>query len=277
VADTSAGTSPGTVPPSQELTGPPLAELSLLALVQNHTLDLPLAALFWALAARRSSLIVASPPRLAGKSTLLHAILDLQPPGCQFIATRGRDEDFGFLATSEPTRTTILVNEFSDHLPRYLWGEGVAQVFAALAQGYSLGATMHAATAEQVLSELAAAPNSVPPGHLGQLAAIVTIAMRRGERGPVRRVETVALVEPPTTSSDLPPLQPLARWDPKDDSFHLDGSAQGRARTAARLGLAPAAWERELSRRGAALQALLERGVTEPDRVRREAWRALPV
>ncbi|MSQ33593.1 MAG: hypothetical protein EXR60_04150 [Dehalococcoidia bacterium] len=100
--------------------------------------------------------------------------------------------------------------------------------------------------------------------------------MWKGDQGLVRRIETVALVEPPVTPSALPPLQPLARWDPTSDSFHLDGSVQEKARTAARLGLEPAAWERELSRRGAALQALLDQGVTEPDRVRREAWRALP-
>ncbi len=80
---------------------PPLAELSILSLVQNHTLDVSVAALLWALAARRGSLVVASPPQFAGKTTLLRAVLDLQPQETRVVVARGVEEDYAFLSDTK--------------------------------------------------------------------------------------------------------------------------------------------------------------------------------
>lgn len=251
----------------------PLGELSILALVQNHTLDLQLAALLWAIAARRGPVIVASPPQGAGKTTLLNAMLDLQPYSTHFVETRGQAEDFSFRFHTDSARTTIMVSEFSDHLPSYLWGEGVAKVFQAVADGYSMGGTMHAASAQQVLWELASPPNNVAPAHLCLLHAIATIFVGRSPSGMVRRVESVTLIKPQPASGG-PQLHLVAQWDQQQDSFRLDTSPVGIARVERRLELAPGQWEPELARRAAALRGLLDSGIVDPTQVRRGLRRA---
>ena len=124
--------------------------LTLLDLVRNNTLDLKLAALLWLLVDKNASIVVAAAPQLAGKTTLLTALIDFMPPRYTKVFTRGRNEDFSFLSSpdSDASNTYILVPELSDHTPAYLWGEEVRTLFQALDDGYSMGATMHADTPE---------------------------------------------------------------------------------------------------------------------------------
>lgn len=254
---------------------PPLAELSILSLVQNHTLDLSLAALLWALAARRGSLVIASPPQGAGKTTLLHAVLDLQPRDTRVVVARGVDEDYAFLAGADPSTTTILVPEFSDHLPAYTWGDRIPPLFEAMGRGCAMGATMHAASAEEVLKQLAEPPNGILPRELARLHAIVTIAVGRHGRDVVRRVHTVSVVGPTVPRRGLlPPCHRVAWWEQARDTWHI---GKGVSLLAARLGLdGDPAWRGELDWRRGVLRRLLDRGIVEPRRVRLEAWRALP-
>ena len=63
--------------------------LTLLDLVRNRTLDLDTAALLWLLVENRSSIVVAAAPQLAGKTTLLTALIDFMPPWHEKVYTRG--------------------------------------------------------------------------------------------------------------------------------------------------------------------------------------------
>ncbi|MCI0887120.1 MAG: type II secretion system protein E, partial [Chloroflexi bacterium] len=121
---------------------------SILGLIDNGTLDLRTGALLWLLVDRKSSILAAAGPQLAGKTTLLTALLDLMPPAYRKILTRGRQEDFSFLKDAMPEETYLLVAELSDHTPAYLWGDAVKKLFDALDMGYSMLATMHADTPE---------------------------------------------------------------------------------------------------------------------------------
>ena len=136
--------------------------LTLLDLVRNHTLDLATAALLWLLVENKSSIVVAAAPQLAGKTTLLTALIDLMPPWHEEVYTRGQREDFAFLPDSDPLKTYILVPELSDHTPAYLWGDRVRTLFDALQSGHSTAATMHADTPEQVIAMLKAYPVDIP-------------------------------------------------------------------------------------------------------------------
>ena len=51
--------------------------LSILQLVENRIMDIKIASLLWFLAKQKASFIVAAPPRLAGKTTVLNSILQL--------------------------------------------------------------------------------------------------------------------------------------------------------------------------------------------------------
>ncbi|MSQ14237.1 MAG: hypothetical protein EXR47_09025 [Dehalococcoidia bacterium] len=247
---------------------PALAELSIVALVQNRTLNLPGAALLWALAARRGSVIVASPPQRAGKTTVLHAYLDLFPADSVVVPIAGELARFDFLDRTDPTETTLLVHEFSDHLMEYTWGEQAARVFAAAARGYAIGGTMHTATPQQVFDKLAAPPNAIYPQRLALLSAVVIIAVRGTYAAPVRRVQSITIVHPGASLTALPVLQTVAFLDRQTGILVVDRSEEAVAGIIRRLQTTPEAFLDELDRREGKLRDLLNAGVVQPDAVR---------
>jgi hypothetical protein len=66
-------------------------------LIADGTLDAELAAIVWLLLEGHVPLVVGAGPRLAGKTTLLHSLLDFLPPDIGTREIRGRREDFSWL------------------------------------------------------------------------------------------------------------------------------------------------------------------------------------
>ncbi len=169
---------------------------SVLDLIDNGTLDVRTAALLWLLAEHRTSFISAALPQLAGKSTVATALIDFMPPKYERVLSKGREEDFSFLETTEPSNTYILVPELSDHGPRYLWGDNVNRLFEALRDGYSLIATMHAESSNDLISQLNSPPASVPSDLVHHVQVVINIWMDYGEYGIVRRVSELSAITP---------------------------------------------------------------------------------
>jgi len=211
------------------------APMSIPRLIAAGNLDVPVAAILWALMHRRSSVILAAMPRLAGKSTLLTAMLDFLPPGVRRIYLRGTYEDFDFLESSQPESSCLLVNELSDHLPHYLWGAGALQALNLLSKGYSLAATMHAESPQHLVSQLTEEVGA-DRAMLARLTAIVNLYMQPGPAGAndeaVRRVDTITLLEPVGAGLGY---VPAVRWEPDGDRFVIESNAVESL--AARLGL----------------------------------------
>ena len=229
--------------------------LSLVRLIENGTLDLQLAALLWLTLVNRGSIIVAASPRLAGKTTLLTALTDLMPHRFETVYTHGVAEEFDFLERTAPDRTLIVVNEISDHLPIYLWGSHVGRVLEALERGYTLAATMHADTPEEVLEVLLHPALGTTTTTVGNVTLIVTLLPAGlGGLEPVRRVRAAHLVLPP--AAPPPRVRPLAEWDRTRDAFSHAGRTD-REVLAERLGMSAAEFDAELAGRRSALEALL--------------------
>ena len=175
--------------------------LSILDLVNSGTLDCKLAALLWLLMEHRASVLVTAGPTFAGKTTLLHAMLDFLPPELQRISLKGYYEDFKFLDHSQPEKTYLVAEEISNHAFfdfEYLWGFNAVRVFKLLPQGYALGATMHARSSEEVIYILHRVLG-LPLPLLSQLGIVVTLhatAGRNYEDEPIRRVNSVDLILP---------------------------------------------------------------------------------
>ena len=136
---------------------------SLLGLIDNSTMDSKTAAMLWCLIENKTSVISAALPQKVGKTALLTTLLDFAPPQYEKILTRGNAEDFSFLKSADPSKSYILVPEFSDHTPAYLWGDRVRSLFEALRDGYSVFGTMHADTPEDVLNIFRGFPVFIPP------------------------------------------------------------------------------------------------------------------
>ena len=243
---------------------------SLLGLIENGTLDLRTAALLWLLVERKSSILAAAGPQLAGKTTLLTALLDVMPTGYEKVLTRGTREDFSFLNNTAPGDTYLLVAELSNHMPAYLWGEAVPRLFNALDQGYSMLATMHADTPEEALAILKDYPVFIPETQLHHLGVVVNLVLIYGEHELVRRVSGVTLIEPG------PSLVRLVDWNAQDDSVQHSGGPSDMAALARHLGMAVEDVEVSLERNGNALQDWLGRGDLKPSAaVRMAQTRAL--
>ena len=229
--------------------------LTLLDLIRNRTLDAKTAALLWLLVERKSSIVVAAAPQLAGKTTLLTALLDLMPPWYEKVFTHGRDEDFSFLSTTDPSKTYILIPELSDHTPAYLWGDGVRTLFNALERGYSMAATMHADSPEAVMAKLEGPPVRVHRELLANLHAVANLRLVYEERGMFRRVNLVTIQSPDRS----PALVTLARWHPDKDRIVQTDAGEARAALCELLRTRPKELASDLARRTGKLDSWLER------------------
>ncbi|MBI4301064.1 MAG: hypothetical protein HY664_00470 [Chloroflexi bacterium] len=180
--------------------------------------------------------MVVSRPRLAGKTTLLNALLDFLRPEIKPIYLRGRAEDFSFVGQADPSRVYMVAAEISDHLPFYTWGEKARRAFELLSQGYSLGATMHAGSAREAV-EILRYQVGVPLEHIIALDLVVTISIAfSGGRAAqlARRIEEVGLVE---MGKDDVSIQTLASWKVAENSYTLQERDALAAVLEARFGL----------------------------------------
>jgi energy-coupling factor transporter ATP-binding protein EcfA2 len=275
---------------------------SIVESVRDGTLDASLAALLWLLVEARVPLVVAAGPSGTGKSTLLHAFLELLPTGTRIQELAGYAEDFAWLpeagtlgwrphgfggvaapagrATSppvatpvEPSTTVLLVHEFSGHLPIYTWGEVARVAVRALSMGYGLGATIHADSLEEVLDELAGPEVGLTADELSRLGAVLVMrAFRDRATGVVlRRVVAAHYVRPVVrdAAGHVQRLGPavLATWDPGTDTF--EDFAWGIVpELAERIGMKAGDFERERTRRADYLRGLVRAGMVERDDVR---------
>ena len=225
--------------------------LTILELISNTTLSTELVALLWLLVEYKTSILTAAGPQLAGKTTLLTALLDLAPPRYNSVLTRGKAEDFSFLEDTDPASTYVLVPELSDHTPAYLWGASVRTLFDALESGYSMAATMHADAPEQVTQMLRQPPVTIPGELLHHIGVVINIRLMYGERDMIRRVTAVTLVEPG------PKFVRLAKSNTEDEGLTILESDESRATVSNRIG------GRDLESLLAQRQETLERWVSE--------------
>jgi hypothetical protein len=174
--------------------------LSILELVKSGTLDCKLAGLLWILMEHRASVLVAAGPSYAGKTTLLHALLDFLPPGLQMVSLQGSQEDFKFTENSPAEKTYMIAEEVSNHgfFEDYLWGHKAVRAFKLLIPGYALGATIHARNSQEVLYILYKYLG-LPLEVLTRLGIVVNLHATAGRSEwdePIRRVSSVDLILP---------------------------------------------------------------------------------
>ncbi len=167
--------------------------LSILDVVKFGTIDYKLAGLFWLLMEQRVSVMVAAGPAWAGKTTLLHALLDFLRPEIEQYELQGYYEDFKSLGSEKPENTYLIAEEISNHMYEYLWGIQVVKAFNCLDKGYALGTTTHARNIKEVAYILNAL--GVSPEIISKLGVVITLQVVRGkylDDEPIRYVDTVS-------------------------------------------------------------------------------------
>lgn len=149
--------------------------LTLANLIANRTLSPKMATTLAAAAEERHSILFVAIPRMAGKSTLMQAMLQHAPAGISFhrlSTAEGPDigipasGDGGYLVVSE-----ISTAPYAD----YLWGADTRHVFAAIGRGFSLATALHAGGVDEVF-EVLTRDNGVPVEQAARINLLVTYA-----------------------------------------------------------------------------------------------------
>jgi hypothetical protein len=231
-------------------------DLSILDVVSSGAIDFKLAGLLWLFMERRASVLVAAGPAFAGKTTILHALLDFLPPGIRQVTLAGYDDDFRFLGGDPPEKTYLVAEEISNHMYEYLWGHQVVRAFEFIPRGYALGATVHARNLKEVAYVLHAL--GVPPSLIARLDLVITLQVSRGRRYDddlVRRVDMVSTLS--LTEEGL-----VARVLAGRPSLDGDFVYPSEKVLAARFGAAYPDVSAEIENRGRFLSQLGDRGLS---------------
>ncbi len=206
-------------------------DLDLSALVRNRTLSPEVAALFEAIGQERRSFVVFAVPRMAGKSTVMRAILECAPPETELhtldstaaFAAAGRSSAPGYLVIPEVAPYAVM--------PGYLWGEPVRRAFALLDGARAMATGLHAPDAEsafRVLSE----GNGVADVALGRLEFAIEIRSLGAWQAPSRRVVS-AVHQVRGVREGVPVMVPLHRWVEAGDRFEAVEAPEGLRTVAA--------------------------------------------
>jgi hypothetical protein len=244
--------------------------LSILDLVDSGTIDCKLAGLLWILMEGRASVLVAAGPSFAGKTTLLHALLDFLPPGLQRVSLKGDYEDFKFTENSPPEKTYMIAEEISNHgfFEDYLWGYKAIRAFKLLSEGYALGATIHARNSQEVLYVLYK-HLGIPLPELARLGIVVNLHAVNGRTyydDPIRRVSSVDLIL--TTPEGLA-IQVLAARKYTEKGFDYQSEKTLRQALSEKRLIGEKCVYAEIDARMRLLKHLLKTGNTSREEVRK--------
>jgi hypothetical protein len=259
---------------------------SIVELIRAGTLDAELAATLWLLIEGRLSIIVAAEEGSAGKTTLLHALLDLLPAGAARRELAGDGETFAWLPQASelgwqgapmprpsddpvrPDTTVLIAEELSDHLPVYTWGHEARIAIRAASIGYQLAATIHADRLEAVFEQLRRPPVRADDDELSRLGVVIVLRRLEDDR---RRVVSAHYVRPTARDEHghtqrLGPAV-LTTWDPASDRFEHFGWGV-TPELARRVERKAGDFEHEVDRRRDYLHDLVMADLTEVDAVR---------
>ena len=169
-------------------------------------------------ARQKRSLIVVAVPRLAGKSTVLHAILAERPRSTP-VKTLAEDGDVleqllkasagGYLVIPEITQSAAM--------PGYIWGTAVRAIFKTAKEAVSLAATLHADGPEDAFAQICDGCR-VPDADAAKITMAVALRSIGRWEEPTRRV-VASVHEIQGVKDGRPKLRLLHRWDERRDEF----------------------------------------------------------
>ena len=196
-----------------------MAALTLADLVANGTMSSEIAATLRATASGRHSFIVCAIPRLAGKSTVMAAMLAERPKGTPLKTVGDDGIDIGALAAASKGGY-LVVPEISEYpvTAGYIWGAPVRRVFTRIDDDVALAAALHAPGADEAI-EVVCRGNGVPDEQAARVALVVYIrSLGRDWRRPTgRRIATVHEIA--AVREGRPETRLLHRWDERADRF----------------------------------------------------------
>jgi type IV secretory pathway ATPase VirB11/archaellum biosynthesis ATPase len=166
----------------------------------------------------RRSFVVVAGPRLAGKSTVLRAILAERPKATP-VMTIAEDGDAiaqlieksagGYLVIPEITKSAAM--------PGYIWGADVRRIFKAAPEGVSLAATLHAEGPDDAFAQICQGCGVPDAEALKIKYAVHLRSIGRWEEPTRRVVQSVHAID--GVRDGKPKAKLLHQWDEQHDRF----------------------------------------------------------
>jgi hypothetical protein len=193
--------------------------MKLEDLVANGTMSPEIAATLRMTAEGRHSFIVTAIPRLAGKSTVVGAILAHRSKGAPMKTVGDDGIDIEALAAAS-AGGYLVVPEISEYpvTPGYIWGAPVRRVFARIGEEVALAAALHSGGVDEAI-DIVCRGNGVSDEQASRIAVVVYIrSLGTDWRRPTgRRVATVHEIV--SVRAGRPETRLLHRWDEHADRF----------------------------------------------------------
>ena len=242
---------------------PPIP-MSITEIVRAGNMDTRTAALCGMTIAAHGSMLIAAEHPHSGKTTTLTALLDYLPISTRRVFIRGWSETFDYVKQTKASETLLLANELSSHLPVYLWGPKAVKVFETLREGYALGSTLHADTAEEAVTQLTG-ELGVEPADLARVHLLMVMRIYNTTRGGhARRVVSLHRLG---SAPQGVTMTPLVTYDEAADR-HTHARDAEAALLADIRGESREAVAAELDRRATALDSLIKLGTFDIPEVR---------
>ena len=190
---------------------------TILDLIRNGTMSAEMAATLWASIDERWSYVVVAIPRLAGKTTLGNALLELLPVGVPVHRLSGDEAEMARLENAA-TGGYLMVGEFSRApVSTYIWGASVRRVFDILTAGYSLATALHAPGLEETFDVICQG-NGVADEQASRIKLMLYLRRFGDEPGKYwRRVAQVYEID--RVEKGCPVGRLLHHWVEEEDRF----------------------------------------------------------
>lgn len=197
-----------------------MSELGLKDLVRNGTMSREMAATLADTVRRGRSFVVTAIPRLAGKTTVMHAMLGQRQGSMPVRVTDGSQSQLRTFGRAEE-RGYLVIPEIADApVPGYLWGASVRRVFAALEKGFSLATALHSSGAEETF-DVICRQNAVPDEDAERISLVVYIrSLGTDWRSPTGR-RVVSVDEILSVRDGRPRTRRIHEWDETTDRFEF--------------------------------------------------------
>jgi type IV secretory pathway ATPase VirB11/archaellum biosynthesis ATPase len=192
--------------------------LRLDDLVTNRTMSPDIARTLGEVARGRRSFIVVAVPRLAGKSTVLRAILAERPKSSP-VTTFAEDGTNADELLKKSAGGYLVIPEIttSGAMPGYIWGADVRRLFKTAKEGVSLAATLHAEGPDDAFAQICGGC-AVPDGDAAKISFAVSLRSLGRWEEPTRRV-VQSVHEIDGVQDGKPRTKLLHRWDEQHDRF----------------------------------------------------------
>jgi len=192
--------------------------LGLADLVRNGTMSAEIGATLTAAVEARRSFLVFAVPRLAGKSTVMEAMLARASRETPIRWMTGHPTEIARLRSGDG-RGYVVIPEISQYpvMPGYIWGAPVRRVFSLLDQGHALAAALHAPGVHEAFDAVCRGCG-VPDEQASRIALAVYVRSLGDWQAPTaRRVAEVHQIL--RVAAGVPEVRLLHRWDEATDRF----------------------------------------------------------